>query len=158
MHDNIQPSFEGSSSSRIDLLEFACSSDSAIGRVSSELGINTVRLSLDIADLTTNKGLKYAVKLARANPKVSLHAAIPCTSWSSWNSLNSHKLGRKFRETLKIKREQSIIMLNNFITVSKIVVENGGHVSFEWPRYCSGWNLDVLQKCINKLKLLSVDF
>ena len=57
VHANIQPSFAESSSSRIDLLEFACSSDSAIGRVSSELGINTVRLSLDIADLTTNKGL-----------------------------------------------------------------------------------------------------
>ena len=37
-------------------------------------------------------------------------------------------------------------MLKNFRKVAKVIVANGGTVSFEWPRYCLGWNLELLKE------------
>ena len=42
--------------------------------------------------------------------------------------------------------------------MAKEVIANGGDVSFEWPRFCTGWKLDVITKFIERFKLLTVDF
>ena len=48
-------------------------------------------------------------------------------------------------------------MLENFIVLADLVIELGGHVSFEWPRYCSGWLLPILISFIERRQLYIVD-
>ena len=48
-------------------------------------------------------------------------------------------------------------MLDHFYKLAKRVVSKGGTVSFEWPRYCAGWDLPVLQQFISEFKLMQAD-
>ena len=49
-------------------------------------------------------------------------------------------------------------MLTYFFLRAKGIIASGGDVSFEWPRFYTGWKLDVLMKFIERFKLLTVDF
>ena len=49
-------------------------------------------------------------------------------------------------------------MLTYFFLFAKEIIALGGDVSFERPRFCTGWKLDVLIKFIERFKLLTVDF
>jgi hypothetical protein len=51
----------------------------------------------------------------------------------------------KFRKYLKGIRDESLVMIDNFISVASTVLEHGGDVSFEWPAFCEGWTIDRLQ-------------
>ena len=35
-------------------------------------------------------------------------------------------------------------MLRRFVRLARAVARSGGRVTFEWPRYCSGWSLKEL--------------
>ena len=50
-------------------------------------------------------------------------------------SLTLGKLGARFRRRLKLMRDESQIMIDNFILIASLVLENGGDVSFEWPAF-----------------------
>ena len=49
-------------------------------------------------------------------------------------------------------------MMHSFIRVANHVLDNGGFVSFEWPRYCSGWMCEPLASWITERQLLSATF
>ena len=51
-----------------------------------------------------------------------------------------------------------MLMLRYFLTVAHHVIANGGHVSFEWPRYCDGWKLPTLIAFAQKYSLKDVIF
>ena len=72
--------------------------------------------------------------------------------------MNSHKLGHSFALELAKKRAESLQMLTYFFLLAKEIIALGGDVSFEWPRFCTGWKLDVLMKFTERFKLLTVDF
>eukprot|EP00973_Karenia_brevis_P079615 11045800-Karenia_brevis.AAC.1 len=55
------------------------------------------------------------------------------------------------------KREHSRKLLRKFIQLAEHVLLNGGHVSFEWPRQCTGWLLPELTSFIKKWNLYSVN-
>ena len=103
-----------------------------IGTVAENLGIDIRRLSLDVCDLTTKTGRTYALGLVRSNPGASTHGSLPCTPWSTWNYINSKKLGHKFRMKLLASRTKSLLVLQNFAVVAREVIANGGDISFEW--------------------------
>ena len=140
------------------VIEFACSPTSALGVVGSAGGFSVHRLSLDVADLTTDKGLKYAKAIVSDFPGCSLHGSLPCTPWTLWNFMNVAKYGESFKQKLDKSRNKSIIMLSHFFLLAKDIIRYGGHVSFEWPRFSTGWALAKLQKWITKHHLLTVDF
>ena len=71
-------------------------------------------LSLDVADLTTDKGLAYARAIVRDFPGCSLHGSLPCTPWTLWNFMNVAKHGESFKQKLDKSRNKSIIMLSHF--------------------------------------------
>ena len=62
--------------------------------------------------------------------------------------MNSFKLGHSFALKLAKKRAESLQMLTYFFLLAKEIIALGGDVSFEWPRFCTGWKLDVLIKFI----------
>ncbi len=141
-----------------DLFEYACSDDSSIGIVGPDYNIKVCRLTLRTCDLTTKLGFRTALGLVRSNPGASIHSSIPCTPWSTWNYMNSHKLGHAFNVKLAKSRVVSLQMLNYFFIIAKEVLALGGDISFEWPREATGWKLDVLQKFIERFKLMTVHF
>ena len=71
--------------------------------------------------------------------RVEMWASLPCKPWSSWNEFNAWKLGARFRRRLKLMRDESQIMIDNFILIASLVIEHGGDVSFEWPAFCEGF-------------------
>ena len=48
-------------------------------------------------------------------------------------------------------------MLWSFISLGEKILSLGGHVSFEWPRHCSGWARRELMEFISKNSLFVAD-
>ena len=79
------------------------------------------------------------IQLLSEFPGCDFWARIPCGPWSTWQQETSRRKPRK--------------ILKNFIRCAEKVLENGGHVAFEWPRGCAGWNLPELVQFIVKHNL-----
>lgn len=47
-------------------------------------------------------------------------------------------------------------MVGRFIKVANLILDQGGHVSFEWPRYCAGWTEEPLASWISSRHSLDV--
>ena len=73
-------------------------------------------------------------------------------------NLHLHRLGPKFKKKLERKRAASLVMLHHFTIVAREIIQYGGHVSFEWPRHCHGWQLPQLTSFIEKFSLQKVNF
>ena len=50
------------------------------------------------------------------------------------------------------------IQIGNFIVFSRFVRSHSGQISFEWPRYCSGWHLPIIRQMIKEFQLVSSKF
>ena len=48
-------------------------------------------------------------------------------------------------------------MLGFFYKLARKVVSGGGTVSFEWPRYCAGWDLPDLVSLISEFNLIQAN-
>ena len=140
------------------LIEFACDKESMLGKVGEDRGIKVIRLSLEITDLETRAGLEHTLREIKQNPGCSMHGSLPCTPWTRWQSYNEHKLGADFRKKLGEARERSRTMLSNFRIAALEVIKGGGDVSFEWPRFCSGWDLTDLVELEVEIGMWRVNF
>ena len=98
----------------VDLVEFACGDESTIGILGPKLGVSVCRLTLNTCNLTSKLGFRKALSIVRANHGASMHSSTPCTPWSTWNHMNSHKLGHAFNLKLATKRAESLQMLTYF--------------------------------------------
>ena len=152
LHDQIHNSPGGKI-----LFEFACASDSALGRIGEELGVQVVRLCKEHIDLASKANIDQLVEQVKAIPGCSIHGSIECGPWSAWQRLNEAKNPR-LSNILREKRRESVSMMYSFIRVANHVLDNGGFVSFEWPRYCSGWMCEPLASWITERQLLSATF
>ena len=87
----------------------------------------------------------------------SIHCSIECKPWSQWQHLNKFKYPKL---ASRIRREQldSEALVQQFIRVANVVLDNGGDVSYEWPRFCTGWSLPVIQAWILQRNLHSATF
>ena len=112
-----------------------------LGNVGKAKGINVVRLCKEDYDLLSDEGLKAAIKIAKSCPGAHVRGSLPCTPWSRWQSMNIHRYGKRFAKKLKKMRDASLHMLLAFETLAQVVYDGGGTISFEWPRYCDGWQL-----------------
>ena len=126
------------------MFEFCCSSKSSLGAVNADRGIDHFRLSLDMTDLTDPKDVESLKQLVKQFPGCTLWGSLPFDPWSRWQSVNIAKYGKPFAKKLKKKRDMSRVLLKHFIEVSEIVLEQGGHIAFEWPQSAEGWMLPEL--------------
>ena len=95
--------------------------------------------------------------LISEKPGICLHASLPCTVWSTWQRVNLSRLGHTFQHRLSVRRKQAVKMLRSFISLGEKVLSLGVHVSFEWPRHCSGWARRELMEFISKNSLFVAD-
>eukprot|EP00972_Heterocapsa_arctica_P077310 11403923-Heterocapsa_arctica.AAC.1 len=72
-------------------------------------------------------------------------ASIPCTAGSSWQKLNLSKGGQKQRLRVEGLRRDMALLIGNLRILARAVRDNGGTISFEWPRGCSLWREPVVQ-------------
>ena len=130
---------------KIVIFEFCCDSDSNLYESAVGAGLSAERLSLDIADLSTVEGVRFAFRLIDSyidrGYLVYCHAAVPCTPWTAWQHYNLAHGSAAFKRNLKRRRAESAQIINNWKLVAQHVKDSGGYNSFEWPRYCSGWHL-----------------
>ena len=55
------------------------------------------------------------------------------------------------------ERAQSLEFIKTFVRVARPVLDAGGSVTFEWPRWCDGWKQPEVQLMIKVLKLTPVN-
>ena len=57
----------------------------------------------------------------------------------TWQYVNMAKHGEKYRDKLGGEREISRRMVDEYIRKAEKIIDEGGRVAFEWPRFCTGW-------------------
>ena len=139
------------------LFEFACAKDSNLGKVGQEYGIKVIRLCKEDIDLEDPQSIDQLAAQVDALKGCSIHCSIECRPWSQWQHLNQAKHPRLNARILE-DQAASEALVRQYIRIANIVLRNGGDCSFEWPRYCSGWSLPVLQSWIVEKQLHSATF
>ena len=127
---------------RSTVFEFACSLDSQMGNTNEELEINHVRLCKERINLCAPAccdQLDYQIRAAAESAPPHLWSAIDCTSGSAWQHLNLAKGGEKFKVHLGKLILRSKKLFKSFTQRAELVLSLGGTVTFEWPRFNSGW-------------------
>jgi hypothetical protein len=133
------------------MIEFCCSPQSNLGKVSESIGVKHIRLTKangNVAELEVQSQLLEVLDSDAMNG-VDLWGSIPCNPWSSWQRLNWKRLGPEFRRRLMTQRLESKKLLRFFFQLAEIILKRGGRVHFEWPSGCSGWHLQELQDFFN---------
>ena len=138
------------------LLEGWCAKDSELGKVGNEMGRNVFRYTEE-DDLSKASTIRDAFKTIRDHPGCHLHGSLPCTPWSQWQRLNFTKADPEGREKIMRAREQSLEWVATFHRMARSVVARGGSASFEWPRWCAGWDQPLVQQMVNELKMILID-
>ena len=74
-----------------------------------------------------------------------------CTPWCAWQNYNLKNCDRVTVEKIKKARVESEEMINILYDLVRNVLDDTDvepyvHFAFEWPRWCRGWNLEVVNK------------
>ena len=143
---------------RAPLIEGWCSEDSPLGKSGDSLrpARNVVRFTLK-EDLSREQTVRDALAEVGKHKGTHLHGSLPCTPWSSWQRLNLKKGGPSVQAKVARERVQSLEFIKTFVRIARRVLDNGGSMSFEWPRWCDGWKQPEVQLMIKILKLSPID-
>ena len=119
--------------------EFACSNDSILGQVSTSIGVECIRLSRDVLDLTDPLHLSQALGQVDAVPGADIWVSVVCTHHSPLQHLNKHLHGQPYQKKLKKKQKESIALLRSAEKFMEKVLSHGGRVAFELPAENELW-------------------
>ena len=139
------------------VVEYCCEEDSLLTEWFLRRGHTATRMGLPGWDLSTKAGVRRAVEEIRQQlakgKKILLWAALPCTSWCTWQNV-SEQHGVEARQKLEIARRHSLIMIRNFKFVLRKALELGGDdviAAYEWPRAATGWRLPEIRDLVKIL-------
>ena len=119
-------------------------------------GCNGVRLTLDL-DMRTKKGLDLAMHaVRRAGDNCLLMGSLPCTWGSTLQEMNEHLPNHRSR--MSQLYNEYLMLIENFTILARQVLDQGGEVLFEWPRFNKLWGRKPTHDMINELQLKIVDF
>ena len=121
------------------LFEFACSNDSILGQVSSSIGVECIRLSRDVLDLTDPLHLSQALGQIDAVPGADTWVSVVCAHHSPLQHLNKHLHGQPYQKKLKKKQKESIALLRSAEKFIEKVLSHGGRAAFELPAENELW-------------------
>ena len=135
------------------VIELCCSENSQLGITASEYqDVVVIRITKN-EDILNPQTQKMLFELVKKYPGIHLHASLPCTVWTSWQNMCMHIYGEKYIKELHERREESVRMVSFFIELATLVMDMGGHISFEWPRRCAGWMIEELVEFIHSAGL-----
>ena len=119
------------------LIEWMCDEQSAVCAAAESRATRTIRITEQSCDVDTSAGFEAAKNVAKSfGSKVDLLLSIPCKYWCAWHRVNASVHGEAYKEWLLRMRLKAKLQLRRAIEVGDIVLDNGGRVLFEWPRYC----------------------
>ena len=128
--------------------EFCCSPDSTLGAANESRGISHFRLSADRVNMADDEEVDSLIQIMKQFPGADIFGSIPCGPWSVWQRMNRKRYGKAFERKLKQQRKVSMKILRNYIRCAEVIMQNGGHCAFEWPKDCEGWKIpELLQFC-----------
>ena len=147
--------------------EFCCDKQSNLGRVCQgefRDKIHIVRCAEGETDVSRLSNIEFLCQYidvcSRYGVPTSVHAAIPCTPWSAWQSINLNNARKRGDPTLFRKlesdREESFTLQSHFYVVAKRCIESSGFASYEWPDNCLGWECEHLRSIFRSLDMCSV--
>ena len=139
------------------LFEFACAKDSNLGKVGHENGLRVIRLCKEDINLEDPNSIEQLIAQVDALKGCSIHGSIECKPWSQWQHFNRAKYPR-LSKRIDQEQAESAALVEQFIRVANVCLDNGGDCSFEWPRYCTGWALPSIQSWILDRNLHSATF
>ena len=116
------------------------------------LGLNTSPTSVNL------RLLLNSIQYVSYHPGISLWGSLPCTPWTTWQFMFIHKYGQKYLDKLEERRNESMLLLSHFRTIAEKNILGGGSVSFEWPRYVTGWLRSEVLTMIHELDMFTVNF
>ena len=125
------------------VFEFACAVDSQMGQTNEEMNISHIRLCrehINLCDEESCVQLDYQIRAAAESAPPHMWGALPCTSGSPWQYINSIRGGERFKVHLNKMILTSKKLFKSFVKRAELVLSLGGTVTFEWPRHNSGWN------------------
>ena len=129
-----------------NIVEWCCNPDSALSIAWRRKGGAAVRLGLPGYDLSkpsvVSKMEGCIRQVLRRGKSVRIHAAFPCTPWTSLQRLLLY-LNPNHKTKLTAQRKISVGMVKLFLDATARLRREFGSllaVSFEWPRYCEGWD------------------
>ena len=136
--------------------EVCADENSNFGQVSAEYaGIRVTRVTKDM-DWSDPATVDQICAQAEQQPGCSAHASLPCPAWSTWQEMAIHKYGAEYINKLEARRKTLKAMLKSFIRLAEIILQNGCHISFEWPKNCCRWLIPELLILITTWDLFSV--
>ena len=128
-------------------IKFACDPQSRLSQVVVARGVEIIRVdktTYDILDPESMRELDAIVNREELDAIVNqgdcdMWGALPCFPWSTWQYVNMAKHGEAYRNKLGGEREISRRMVDEYIRKAEKIIDRGGRVAFEWPRFCTGW-------------------
>ena len=139
------------------LFEFACAKDSNLGKVGHENGLRVIRLCKEDINLEDPNSIEQLIAQVDVLKGCSIHGSIECKPWSQWQHFSRAKYPR-LSKRMDQEQVESAALVEQFIRVANVCLDNGGDCSFEWPRYCTGWALPSIQSWILDRNLHSATF
>ena len=140
------------------VFEYACSATSMLGRVHAELKVPHVRLSKDGLNVQDPRTAEQLHSQLRDPNKKHLWVSLPCTSGCPWHRMGLALHGASYRRKHAKEIAESRAVLKQFTQHAKTALDNGQHVTFEWPRYSESWKRKEVQEFFRNSRVMSVDF
>ena len=136
------------------MFEFCCSKNSKLGEINESRGVPHFRLHREQTNLENEEDIESLLSLVDMFKGADLWGSIPYGPWSPWRQkMCRRRYGSSYATRLKAKRKTSRKLLANYIKVAERVLQNGGHIAFEWPKHCEGWMLKELLQFVKKHNL-----
>ena len=135
------------------LIEVCTTEHSSLGETAKEFkGTHVTRITeaMDFSKRSTIDAIKAEID---EYPGTSIHGSLPCTAWSAWQKMAIYLHGQRYWEKLQKRQSRSRQLIRNFIEVATYAASKGGEVSFEWPRWCTGWHEKLIIQMIHRLDM-----
>lgn len=145
------------------LIEYCCEEDSELCKpkyTHTENGtIRAIRLT-ERTDMTTNKGLEYALSIVQRykHLPIWLWSSIPCTGGSSIQALNKRR--PKHRHNIEAHNRIFKRLHQNLMVLARETLLHSveGHFTFEWPKSNTWWRRPEIRKMLTAFNMQSTTF
>ena len=143
-------------------VEFCCSDNSALKRVTEQLGIAYFGVTKSTVNLDDEEAFEQVLEWLQVEVQdqcgpVHLWGSVPHTAWSPWQNMALAKYGEPYRIKLEKKRELSRQYVIKFKQAADVVkMSRGGSVTFGWSKDSSGWKDPVVEQIMEALELTGV--
>ena len=140
------------------VFEYACSANSMLGRVHSELKVPHVRLSEDGLNVQDPRIAEQLHSQLRDPAKKHLWASLPRASGCPWHRVGLARNGAGYRKRHAKEVAASRALFKQFREHAEPALSHGHDVTFEWPQYSDSWKRKDVQDFFQDSRFMSVDF